>query len=593
MVLIRVTISEGLREKNRYDCKIADVDDVADLFAPPSLKLDPGATDKQREEQLATTINGFAPSQDGANPPPSLIDGGVQLSSGKGSNYAVEIQVRGNEGYVSQPLSDDAGLTFVDLSLQDIYGVKVYNRSPHFAAVTLTIDGINMFEFCEVPHYKQLGKLVIPPNKSYVIKGWYVRADRTDTFLVDDAAKATPAELKGLHSPEVGTISVKFAVAVPQGIPFPQDEATLRSLATTRGPSITGERFVDGQMKIGVTREVLSIRYNRPLPPSSNWRSFWIECQPVEGRIMDAQEFARRRFAFLFLALVMFSPLSAMAQKPRLVFDADGPVNVIRSIAFSPDSTRVYAAGMDKVVHTWEIREFGKELKRYDANHVQSLRWDVSRGLRGAIYTIATPRNPESPLLALAGYSANDASGDIVLYDVARSNMVAEFHRDPEHPDETVGHLATVSSLAFSPGGERLATFSKDGDLRVWAPGEKGWGQVAQLVKRHGGPELQHLVTFVSAGEHDVAASLVSRGRGYLVMFDSTGKARPQALAAVHRGEIRSLAAKPGENVLATGDTAGDIIVWRDGRPTPLRATATPPRSWPSVRETGCLPPPR
>lgn len=286
---------------------------------------------------------------------------------------------------------------------------------------------------------------------------------------------------------------------------------------------------------------------------------------------MDAQGLAGRRFAYLLLTLALLSPLSAAAQKPRLVFDADGPVNVIRSIAFSPDSSRVYAAGMDKVVHTWEIRQFGEKLIRYDANHVQSLRWDVSRGLRGAIYSIATPRNPESPLLALAGYSANDAAGDIVLYDVKRSEMAAEFHRDPEHPDETVGHLATISSLAFSPGGERLATISKDGDLRSWAQGERGWGQLAQLVKPHGGPEIEHSVTFVDAGKHDVAASFVSRGQGYLVMFDTTRKAPPRALAAFHSGEIRSLAAKPGENVLATADTEGDIVIWREGRPAALR----------------------
>lgn len=271
MVLIRLTISEGLRDKNRYDCKIADVDDVADLFAPPSLKLNPGATGKQREEQLAAKIDGFAPPKQGTvqgGPAPAEIEGDVRLSSGKGSNYAVEIHVRRDNGYVPQPLTDDAGLTFVDnLSLDDTYGVYVVNRSPHYAAVTLTIDGLNMFEFCQIPHYKQLGKLVIPPGKKYLIKGWYFDDGDTRTFKINDDEKTVPGELQGLNRPEVGTISVKFAAAVPGGERLPPDEQGVRPLRTVPGEKIFGINFAPRPMNIGVTREVLSIRYNRPLPP--------------------------------------------------------------------------------------------------------------------------------------------------------------------------------------------------------------------------------------------------------------------------------------------------------------------------------------
>ncbi len=112
---------------------------------------------------------------------------------------------------------------------------------------------------------------------------------------------------------------------------------------------------------------------------------------------------------------------SAQAQepRPRFVLNPGGPVNQVRDLAFSPDSSRLYSAGFDKAVHAWELRN--PVARPGDVSVVQTLRWEIARGLRGVIYALAA--SPVDRRLAIAGYSARDAGGDIVIYDTAQAQV--------------------------------------------------------------------------------------------------------------------------------------------------------------------------
>src|SRR5262249_48526663 len=77
---------------------------------------------------------------------------GARISAGADSPYAIEILTAPKPGgdYTPREAAVQDGLAFVPLSRGEVFGIKLINRSPYGAAVTLSIDGINMYAFSSV-----------------------------------------------------------------------------------------------------------------------------------------------------------------------------------------------------------------------------------------------------------------------------------------------------------------------------------------------------------------------------------------------------------------------------------------------------------
>ena len=167
-------------------------------------------------------------------------------------------------------------------------------------------------------------------------------------------------------------------------------------------------------------------------------------------------------------------------QRRWLVLRTEGPVGAVRALAFSPDSSCLYAAGLDKCVHTWSLRTSPEGV--VNARHTRYLQWEVSRANRGCFYAMAVASDG---WIAAAGTSARDATGDIVLFDPA-THQIAEMlpsSRPVSSKTPPTGHGDVVVSLAFSPSGEHLASVDMAGEVRIWSA-QDGFGSESSVLRR-------------------------------------------------------------------------------------------------------------
>ena len=172
--------------------------------------------------------------------------------------------------YVAKTPTDTEGYAFVPIQRDEVYGVELSNDADFDTAVQLRIDGLSMYSFSELrdpntglPQYTY----VIVPKKSRVfIRGWHVTNETSDEFLVTEYAKSAAKELNS--TAPTGTITATFHAAWNPNDPPPADEPknpnenSLSADATGRGARFE-QKFQEVSKKIGVARDVISVRYTR------------------------------------------------------------------------------------------------------------------------------------------------------------------------------------------------------------------------------------------------------------------------------------------------------------------------------------------
>lgn len=191
---------------------------------------------------------------------------GTKAKAAPESPYAIEVQVNdGPQGaYIAHPIFEEEGLAFVDIAKGRLYAVHLINDSPHDAAVTLTIDGLNVFAFSENQDYRHF---IVPAKSEGTILGWHRDNRVSDAFQITEYSKSAAAELLP-DSASLGTITASFAAAWPEDENPPSDEFDARLLgrgsgnATGRGPEVkAGYREV--RRHTGRVRASISVRYDK------------------------------------------------------------------------------------------------------------------------------------------------------------------------------------------------------------------------------------------------------------------------------------------------------------------------------------------
>ena len=233
---------------------ISESKDVAALLGL-TVALDPNLPQKAHDEQLAQSI--------------TTPGGALQqhtLRAAPDSPYGVEIWVKGADDYEPRALSLDEGLAFVQLQKADLYAIRIINDSPHDAAVSISIDGVNLFAFSEHKGYSNL--ILTKEKQSALVKGWFRTLEKSDAFKITGYAESAAAELLQ-DSSQIGTITAAFAACWPKDQPPPSDELKFKfasrgagDLATGRGPSIS-QKYEEAVRMIGEPRAVLSVRYSK------------------------------------------------------------------------------------------------------------------------------------------------------------------------------------------------------------------------------------------------------------------------------------------------------------------------------------------
>ncbi len=156
------------------------------------------------------------------------------------------------------------------------------------------------------------------------------------------------------------------------------------------------------------------------------------------------------------VATVLPPPVSVRrTETPRTFVSAyRGHMNAVCSLAWSPNSSRIFSVSNDKTVHVWEAST-GKNLQIYQ---------DISDAVR------AVALSADGSRVATVG-----SDNQIRVWDFATNRLVLTY----------LGHTSTtVKVLAWSPTQQILASSASDGSIHVW---DTTTGQTLTIYRGHAG----------------------------------------------------------------------------------------------------------
>jgi len=106
------------------------------------------------------------------------------------------------------------GEPFMKIHLDEIYQFVIHNRTKLEAAVTVSIDGLDVYHFTE-DRDPQTGRSnyshsIIAPNSSSTIVGWHKTNQKSLSFLVTGYGKGAGSQERTAAG-KMGVITVRFA----------------------------------------------------------------------------------------------------------------------------------------------------------------------------------------------------------------------------------------------------------------------------------------------------------------------------------------------------------------------------------------------
>lgn len=181
-----------------------------------------------------------------------------KVSPSKNNPFAVEVVVRDHAGK-SKPrqVVEEDGFAYVELRHGEEYGIQVTNGSTDEVAVTVTIDGINNFQFGD---NQKLKHFVIAAHQTLLVPGWYRSRTRSDAFRITEYPDSAAAKLNATAE-QCGTITVAFSLTQdPTHDRY--SKRGFRGKATGFGRQVTTD-FREVHRVIGQLVNSVSIRYDK------------------------------------------------------------------------------------------------------------------------------------------------------------------------------------------------------------------------------------------------------------------------------------------------------------------------------------------
>ena len=210
-------------------------------------------------------------------------------------------------------------------------------------------------------------------------------------------------------------------------------------------------------------------------------------------------------------------------REPAIILNSGGRTGTADVVKFTPDGRFLLAAGDDKQVAVYPIREQG-----LDSIRVDFLRWPTWREQRGSIYAMAI--SPDGKFVAVGGLGMLDSAVAVIDRETKKIVHFADLRRGEEN-------LYAVMSLAFSPDGTQLAAGTGSGAVCVW-----NFRDPPEVVGRHKNDEG----TF---------------NRVRAIWFETNDKIHSVAETAKAAGRTRALLELAGAPAVRLGDRWSERLV--------------------------------
>ncbi|HJU17059.1 MAG TPA: TIR domain-containing protein [Stellaceae bacterium] len=249
--------------------------------------------------------------------------------------------------------------------------------------------------------------------------------------------------------------------------------------------------------------------------------------------------------------------------------DLEGHSGGVTHLAFSPDGSRLASASEDRTARLWEV-ETGKPVialpsHNGDVDSVAFVGLDGHLGLAvadtaGAIRLWAVDRiGTRSELATLRGHHgpvstlAFDPAGNLLATGSWDKTLRIWDLRDGREIRELLGHRNNILSVKFSPDGHHLASASKDKTVRLWdltrgtesVLGRGGFGTIIRDV----------------AFSPDGRRLAIAGDDGVIRIWDLLKDAEARRFQA-HGDKVLSIAFSPSGRALASAGEDGLVRLW-------------------------------